>query len=148
MADEARRYWESLAAGDVKTADALARRVIDRLNTQADEAESKGEYTQHAIFHREASMIGRGELAPYPKVTSFPLTSAEIGLLEPGQQVTDLRGDEWVVAGHPWYDPLLIDRPQAWSVGVKRLRDGAFRRIDSRDQWTLAINGHKNDRIK
>jgi hypothetical protein len=144
MADDARRYWEAVAAGDLETANALARRVVESLMSQAHDAESQGKRVLPTALRQEARQIERGELAPYPRESSFPMSSADISRLEPGHRVMDLHGDEWTVAAHPSHDPLMTGRPQAWSVGVTRLRDGVFTRIDSRNQWTLSVNGRKN----
>ena len=138
MADEARRYWEAVVSGDQETAHAIANHAVQRLRMEADEAELHGKYLLPTALRQEAMQIERGQLAPYPRSPSFPMTGSEISRLEPGQRVTDRRGEEWVVVAPPHRDPMVAqDKPGAWSVGVKRLRDNTFTRIDCRNQWTL-----------
>jgi hypothetical protein len=57
VTNEARRYWEAVAARDSETARAIAKEVMATLHAQADAADSRGDSLVSAGLRLGASAI-------------------------------------------------------------------------------------------
>jgi hypothetical protein len=65
--DEARVYWEAVAARDWETVEKMAQAAVARMRHEADELEERGKWLASTSMRLEAREIERGELAPFPK---------------------------------------------------------------------------------